>query len=102
MTPIARAMTAALGALIATTTACAAPGERPQRATAGPEVQRQRAIAATADGFVIRAAAADRADNMPVSASPRHHVPVGTGTHIDARLLTGQANTIREISHAHP
>jgi len=101
MKPIAKAMTAALGALVATMTACAAPGERPQGLGTMPDMERQRTIAATADGFVIRAAAAAEADS-PIAADHREHIPVGSGTHLDARLLSRPASTIQEISHAHP
>ncbi|QUT07239.1 hypothetical protein KFK14_07470 [Sphingobium phenoxybenzoativorans] len=101
MKPITKAMTAALSALIATTTACAAPGERPQRGSNAPNLQRPRAIAATADGFVIRAVVSDMMDATPAPVT-RRHVPVGSGTHLDARLLSGSASAFQETSHAHP
>ena len=101
MKPITKAMTAALGALVATTTACAAPGGRPQQLGIMLDMERQRTIAATADGFVIRAAAAAEADN-PIAADRREHIPVGSGTHLDARLLSPPVSAIQEISHAHP
>ncbi|MGI9377294.1 MAG: hypothetical protein ACR2PC_14580 [Tsuneonella suprasediminis] len=102
MKPIAKVMTAVLGALIATTTACAVPGERPRRAKVMPDVGQQRTIAATTGGFVIRAAASIPAENGVVPATTRHHIPVGSGTHLDARLLSRPASPKKEISHAHP
>lgn len=50
MKPIAKAMTAALGVLVLTTTACATPDNRSQRLSSMPDVGRNRTIAATADG----------------------------------------------------
>lgn len=102
MKPIAKAMTAALGALVLTTTACATPDDRSQRFGAMPDVGRHRTIAATADGFVIRAVASAPAENGGLSATAREHIPVGSGTHLDARLLSPPASAIQEISHAHP
>ncbi len=101
MKPIAKAMTAALGVLVLTTTACATPDNRSQRLSSMPDVGRHRTIAATADGFVIRAAAAAEADN-PIAADRRELIPVGSGTHLDARLLSPPVSAIQEISHAHP
>jgi len=98
MKPIAKAMTAALTAM---TTACVAPGAPPKRATVMPDMDRQRTIAATADGFVIRAAIPGGPVGIPTPAT-RNHVPIGAGTHIDAGLLFGPASSIQEISHAHP
>ena len=102
MRPIAKTMTAALGMLIATTAACAAPNERIRRADAMSDIERQRTIAATADGFVIRTSASDRAERLPAPVARRNHIPVGSDTHLDARLLSRPASTIQEISHAHP
>ncbi|TAJ74241.1 MAG: hypothetical protein EPO45_17765 [Sphingobium sp.] len=105
MKPIAKAMTAALSALVVTTTACATPGDRSRRAGVMPDAERQRTIAATADGFVIRAAASSAsgpAEDGIVAATAREHIPVGSGTHLDARLLSRPASPIQEISHAHP
>ncbi|MFQ3894774.1 hypothetical protein [Sphingobium sp. R-7] len=102
MKPITKAMTAALGALVATTTACATQGERPRRAGVMPNTERQRTIAAMADGFVIRAAASAPAENGGLPATARAHIPVGSGTHLDARLLSRPTSPIQEISHAHP
>jgi hypothetical protein len=100
MKPIAKAMTAALGTLIATTTACATPGEHRQ-AGVTPAIDRQRIVAATDDGFVLRAPIPARTDAiaMPVL---RNHVPLGSSTHIDADLLSRPANTFQETSHANP
>ena len=66
------------------------------------DAERQRTIAATADGFVIRAAASAPAENGGLPATAREHIPVGSGTHLDARLLSRPASPIQEISHAHP
>ena len=102
MKPIAIAMTAALGALVLTTTACATPDDRSQRFGAMPDAGRHRTIAATVDGFVIRAVATGEAESSPIAGDRREHIPVGSGTHLDARLLSRPSNTIQEISHAHP
>jgi len=101
MKPITRAMTAALSAFVVTTTACATQGER-ARAGVMPDTERQRTIAAVADGFVIRAAASAPTENGGLPATARAHIPVGSGTHLDARLLSRPASPIEEISHAHP
>lgn len=102
MKPIAKAMTAALGALVLTTTACATPDDRSRRLGSMSDVGRHRTIAATVDGFVIRAVASGEADSSPIAADRREHIPVGSGTHLDARLLSRPASAIQEISHAHP
>lgn len=102
MKPIAKAMTAALGAFLATTTACAAPDDHVRRADALSDIERQRTIAATADGFVITASLSDPAEKSSAHIAGRNHIPVGSDTHLDARLLSRPASTIQEISHAHP
>ena len=102
MTPIAKAMTVALGALVVTTTACATPGDRSRRAGVMPDAERQRTIAATAEGFVIRAAASAPAENGSLPATVRQHIPVGSGTHLDTRLLSRPGSPIQETSHAQP
>ena len=101
MKPIAKAMAAALGALLATTSACAAPDGHLRRGEAQSDIQRQRTIAATADGFVIRASLSDPAEKISARVAGRNHIPVGSDTHLDARLLSRPASTIQEISHAH-
>lgn len=102
MKPITKAMTAALGSLVLMTTACATQGERAGRAVVMPGTERQRTIAAMADGFVIRAAVSAPAENGDLPATPPAHIPVGSGTHLDARLLSHPASPIQEIPHAHP
>ena len=102
MKPIAKAMTAALGALVLMTTACATPDDRSQHLRFVPDVGRHRTIAATVDGFVIRTVGSAPAENDDLSATAREHIPVGSGTHLDARLLSPPASAIQEISHAHP
>mgnify|MGYP001573670650 FL=1 len=101
MTPIAKAMTAALGTLIATTTACAGPGEHGRQAGIASVAERPRIVVATVDGFVLRAAATNRRESMPAPVTAEH-IPVGSGTHIDARLLSRPASTLQETSHAYP
>lgn len=102
MKPMAKAMTAALGAFVLTTTACATPDDRSQRFGAMPDAGRHRTIAPTVDGFVIRAVATGEADSSPIAADRREHIPVGSGTHLDARLLSPPASAIQENSHVHP
>jgi hypothetical protein len=101
MTPIAKTMTATLGTLIVTTTACAGPGGHGRQAGITPVAERPRIVVATVDGFVLRAAATDRTEPMPAPVTVGH-IPVGSGTHIDARLLSRPASTLQETSHAHP
>ncbi|BAV63227.1 hypothetical protein [Sphingobium cloacae] len=104
MKPIARAMTAALSVLVVTTTACATAGDRARRAGVTPDPERPRSIAATAEGFVIRAAASSApgtAERGAVSAMDREHIQVGSGTHLDVRLLSRPASPHQEILHAH-
>ncbi|AMG73082.1 MULTISPECIES: hypothetical protein [Sphingomonadales] len=101
MMPIAKAMTAALGTLIATTTACAGPGGHGRQASITPTAERPRIVVATVDGFVLRVAATNRTEPAPASFTA-NHIPVGSGTHIDARLLSRPASTLQETSHAHP
>jgi len=101
MTPIAKTMTAALGTLIVTTTACAGPGGHGRQAGSVPVAERPRIVVATVEGFVLRAAVTDRTEPMPAPVTA-HHIPVGSGTHIDARLLSRPASTLQETSHAHP
>lgn len=102
MKPIAKAMMSVLGVLVATTTACAAPGERLRRAEIMPEVERQRTIAATTNGFVIRTAGSIPAGNGAAPVTALEHIPVGSGTHFDARLLSRPASPIQEIPNARP
>ncbi len=100
MTPIAGAMTAALGAAIVLSPASAAPGDSQKRTESAPPAVLSQTVAATANGFVIRDAALDRAANTPAPPPPRPLIPVGAGLHLDARLLSGPAGTHRETSHA--
>jgi len=101
MMPIAKAMTAALGTLIVTTTACAGPGGHGRQTGIAPVAEQPRIVVATVDGFVLRAAATNRTEPTPAPFTA-DHIPVGTGTHIDARLLSRPASTLQETSHAHP
>lgn len=101
MTPIAKAMTVALGTLTATTTACAGPGGHGRQASIAPVAERPRIVVATVAGFVLRAAATGRTELMPAPGAA-DHIPLGSGTHIDARLLSRPASTVQETSHAHP
>ena len=42
------------------------------------------------------------ADGKAAIAAAAEHIPVGSGTHVDARLLSRPASTLQERSHAHP
>lgn len=101
MKPIAKAMTAALGTLIVTTTACAGPGGHGRQTVIAPVAEQPRIVVATVDGFVLRAAVTNRMESMPAPVTAEH-IPVGSGTHVDARLLSRPASTLQERSHAHP
>ena len=101
MMPIAKAMTAALGTLIVTTTACAGPGGHGRQTVIAPVAKQPRIVVATVDGFVLRAAVTNRMESMPAPVTAEH-IPVGSGTHVDARLLSRPASTLQERSHAHP
>ena len=101
MMPIAKAMTAALGTLIVTTTACAGPGGHGRQTVIAPVAEQPRIVVATVDGFVLRAAVTNRMESMPAPVTAEH-IPVGSGTHVDARLLSRPASTLQERPHAPP
>ena len=98
--PIAGAMTGALGAAIVLSPASAAPGDGRRRTAATSHAVLAQTVTATADGFVIRDAAPDRAADTPAPPPLWPLIPVGSGLHLDARLLSGPAGTLRETSHA--
>jgi len=94
--PIAKAMAAAICTVACISAACAAPSDALQGKN------EPRAIVSTDDGFAIRAASQQKADGhgAPTSAVHLKLVRIGTGVHLDARLLLRPASSIEENIHA--
>ena len=95
MKPIAKAIALACCAVVTMTAAKAAPG-----GNASPRVEGPRDIVPTGSGFVIRASIPEHGDDTSNRSAPPKTIRIGTGVHLDARLLLRPASSIKENSHA--